>query len=147
MYSDYICAESLDKKKTKFDLTGWRNDSPKVSNIFSFKNSLLTLMKYQRFFCTTWYHFTWLFSCSSERCSRVLNFRFLYAFCIVIEWQRSSENLGFAVANTVFYISACTHLQCQNLFTCYVMIVLQQTSIRSICRMVNYFFLFLSLKK
>ena len=29
-YSDYICAESLDKKKTSLDLTGWKNDSPKV---------------------------------------------------------------------------------------------------------------------
>ncbi|CAB3989819.1 sentrin-specific protease 1-like [Paramuricea clavata] len=26
---DYICAESLDKKKTNLDLTGWKNDSPK----------------------------------------------------------------------------------------------------------------------
>ena len=30
-YSDYICAESLDKKKTNLDLTGWKNDSPKVT--------------------------------------------------------------------------------------------------------------------
>lgn len=30
-FSDYICAESLDKKKTNLDLTGWRNDSPKVN--------------------------------------------------------------------------------------------------------------------
>ncbi|XP_028393896.1 sentrin-specific protease 1-like isoform X2 [Dendronephthya gigantea] len=26
---DYICTESLDKKKTPLDLTGWKNDSPK----------------------------------------------------------------------------------------------------------------------
>ena len=27
---DYLCAESIDKKKTQFDLTGWKSDTPKV---------------------------------------------------------------------------------------------------------------------
>ena len=32
IYRDYLCAESLDKKKQKFDLSEWKTEIAKVSN-------------------------------------------------------------------------------------------------------------------